>query len=104
LASSADTLIAATKAVSWAGILTAAAILILSVVMRRSVFGMPTAVLGILTGAVGIFCEALRPLIGPIYLLYGVALPVWFGMVGWRLLTIARPQHSIASAGGMAGR
>lgn len=90
LAGSADTLIAATNAISWAGILTAAAILVLSLVMRRAVFGKPTAVLGIFTGSVGILCEALRPLIGPIYMLYGLALPVWFGMVGWRLLQVSR--------------
>jgi len=89
LAGSADTLIAATNAVSWAGILTAAAILVLSIVMRRGLFGKPIVVLGILTGTVGIVCEAFRPLIGPVYLLYGLALPVWFGMVGWRLLRIA---------------
>lgn len=89
LAGSADTLIAATNAVSWAGILTAAAILVLAIVMRRGLFGTPIVVLGILTGTVGIVCEAFRPLIGPAYLLYGLALPVWFGMVGWRLLRIA---------------
>ncbi len=94
LASSADTLVAATNAVSWAGILTAAAILLLSLVMRGGIFGMPTAVLGILTGAVGIVCEAFRPLIGPVYLLYGLALPVWFGIVGWRLLRMSHPQRS----------
>jgi len=104
LVSSADTLIAATNAVSWAGILTAAAILTLSMVMRRGVFGMPTAVLGILTGAVGIVCEAFRPLIGPVYLLYGLALPVWFGMVGWGLLRISRPQRSMISVGGTGGQ
>ncbi len=98
LASSADTLIAATNAVSWAGVLTAAAILLLSLVMRRGVFGMPTAVFGILTGAVGILCEAFRPLIGGVYLLYGLALPVWFGMVGWRLLRISRPHQSTRTA------
>ncbi|HEY3410079.1 MAG TPA: hypothetical protein VGK53_18065 [Propionicimonas sp.] len=98
LSSSADTLIAATNAVSWAGILTAAAILLLSLVMRRGVFGPRTAVLGILTGAVGILSEAFRPLIGPIYMLYGLALPVWVGMVGWRLLQVSRLAQASMSA------
>lgn len=90
LASSADTLIAATNAVSWAGILTAAAILLLSLLMRRGPFGTATAVLGILTGAIGIPFEALRPLIGPVYMVYGLALPVWFAMAGAALLRVNR--------------
>lgn len=90
LASSADTLIAATNAVSWAGILTAAVIMLLSLLMRRGPFGTATAVLGILTGAIGIPFEALRPLIGPLYMVYGLALPVWFAMVGAALLRVNR--------------
>ena len=90
LASSADALIAATNAVSWAGILTAAAILVLSLLMRRIGWGTPLAALGILTGTLGIVAEALRPLIGASYAIYGLLLPIWFGMVGWRLLSLTR--------------
>lgn len=90
LASAAEALIAATNAVSWAGILTAAAILILSVVMRRGGFGKGVAVIGVVTGALGILSEAFRPLIGPAYLVYGLLLPTWFALVGWRLFRIAR--------------
>ncbi|MDV3223091.1 hypothetical protein [Intrasporangium sp.] len=93
LVSAADALIAATNAVSWGGILTAAGILVLSVVMRRGVFGGPTAILGIVTGSIGIMSEALRPLIGSAYLVYGLLLPIWFAMVGWRLLRIDQPPH-----------
>lgn len=90
LVSAADALIAATNAVSWAGILTAAGILVLSLLMRRGSFGTGVAVLGLVTGVLGIVSEALRPLIGPEYLLYGLLLPTWFALVGWKLLRLAR--------------
>ena len=90
LVSAADALIAATNAVSWAGILTAAGILVLSLLMRRGGFGTGVAVLGVVTGALGLVSEALRPLIGPAYLLYGLLLPTWFALVGWKLLRLAR--------------
>lgn len=90
LVSAADALIAATNAVSWAGILTAAGILVLSLLMRRGGFGTAVAVLGVVAGALGIVSEALRPLIGPAYLLYGLLLPTWFALVGWKLRRLAR--------------
>jgi hypothetical protein len=91
LASAADALIAATNAVSWAGILTAAAILLLSSIMRTApFFGPVVGTVGMLAGAVGIVSEALRPVIGPGYLLYGMLLPVWFALVGWKLLHLDR--------------
>jgi hypothetical protein len=59
LVSAADALIAATNAVSWAGILTAAAILLLSTAMRgTSFFGPVVGNLGIIAGAAGIVAEA----------------------------------------------
>lgn len=67
LVSAADALIATTNAVSWAGILTAAAILILSITMLRGDFGRVGAILGIVTGLLGIVSEALRPLMGVSY-------------------------------------
>ena len=57
---------------SWAGILTAAAILLLSLIMRTdSFFGPVVGIIGVLAGATGIVSETLRPMIGPAYLLYG---------------------------------
>jgi hypothetical protein len=90
LVSAADALIAATNAVSWAGVLTAAAILLLSLTMRRGIFGRTVGTLGVLTGAAGVVSEALRPMIGPAYLLYGLLLPTWFALVGWKLLRLDR--------------
>ena len=87
LVSAADALIAATNAVSWAGILTAAAILLLSGLMRNArFFGPVVGTLGLVAGAAGIVAEALRPMVGPGYLLYGLLLPTWFALVGWKLL------------------
>ena len=95
LASAADALIAATNAVSWAGILTAAAILLLSSIMRKEVFfGRVVGTVGMVAGALGIASEALRPMIGPGYMLYGLLLPVWFALVGWKLLHLQREGTS----------
>ena len=88
LASAADALVAATNAVSWAGILTAVGILLLSVVMTRGLFHRAVAYIGIVTGALGIVSETLRPLIGPAYILYGLLLPAWFVMVGVKLFSL----------------
>ena len=86
----AEALIAATNAVSWAGILTAAAILILSAVMHRAGSGKAVAILGMVTGLLGIVSEAFRPYMGMSYMIYGLMLPAWFGLVGWRLWRITR--------------
>ncbi|MFD0864214.1 hypothetical protein ACFQ06_00115 [Tessaracoccus lubricantis] len=93
LVAAAEALIAATNAVSWAGILTAGAILVLSCVMWQGRWGRALAVVGIATGAIGIVSEALRPVIGSGYLLYGLLLPVWVAWAGSRLLHHRRPAE-----------
>lgn len=82
----------------WAGVLTAAAIFALSLIMGRSTFGRALAVVGIVVGVLGMASEALRPLIGSAYAVYGLLLPLWFGWVGWRLLGIARGHRERAAA------
>jgi hypothetical protein len=89
-ATAAEGLIAVTNAVSAAGILTALGILILSLVMLKGVFPKGVAYLGIVTGALGIVSEALRPIIGPGYIVYGLLLPIWFIAVGWKLYRLGR--------------
>lgn len=96
LVSAADGLIATANGMPWAGVLTAAAILILSLVMRTPVFGRALAVLGVLTGALGLVAEVLRPMLGVGYALYGLLLPVWFGWVGWRLFRLGRTPEEAA--------
>jgi len=85
LATAAEGLLAVSNAVNAAGILTAIGILVISLVMLKGVFSQGVAYLGILTGALGIVSEALRDIIGPGYLVYGVLLPSWFIAVGWKL-------------------
>ncbi len=89
-ATAAEGLIAVSNAVNAAGILTAIGILILSLVMLKGVFHKGVAYLGIATGAIGIISEALRPIIGPGYYIYGLLLPIWFVAVGWKLYRLAR--------------
>jgi hypothetical protein len=89
-ATGAEGLIAVSNAVNAAGILTAIGILILSLVMLKGVFHKGVAYLGIATGAIGIISEALRPIVGPGYYIYGLLLPIWFVAVGWKLYRLAR--------------
>ena len=81
-------------------ILTALGILLLSVVMLKGV-GKGAAILGIVTGAIGIVFEALRPLIGMAYAVYGLLLLAWFIVAGWKLFEYQRssaPGGRIAQA------
>ena len=84
----AEAFLASANAVSSAGILTALAILLLSMAMLRGVYNRWIGVLGIVTGAVGVVFEALRPRIGVLYAVYGILLPVWFAVIGVSLLRI----------------
>jgi hypothetical protein len=90
LAGAADAIIATTNAMPWAGILTAAGILALSLVAWRGPVPAGVAAFGIVTGAVGILAESLRPLIDYGYLVYGLLLPTWFILTGWTLHTLGR--------------
>jgi hypothetical protein len=89
LASAADAIVATTNAMPWAGVLTAAGILLLSLA-RRGPFPRALVLFGAVTGAVGVVSEALRPVIESAYLLYGLLLPTWFILTGWRLWGLAR--------------
>jgi len=85
-------LAASANTVTPAGIMTALAILLLSLAMRRGDFPRSLAIFGIVTGVLGIFSEALRPLVGPAYIVYGLCLPFWFFFVGLRLFRLARSR------------
>ena len=90
LAAAAEALAAGANAVSWAGILTAVGILVLSLGMMRGQYGRAVACIGIVTGAAGIVLEALRPQVGTIYAIYGILLPLWFALVGVQLTRLSR--------------
>jgi hypothetical protein len=89
-ATSAEVFIAQNNTTSASGILAPLGMLILSFVMLKGVFPRGVAYLGIVTGAFGIISEALRPITGPGYFIYGLLLPTWFLVVGWELYRLAR--------------
>lgn len=93
LVNAAEGLIAIANGMPWAGVLTAAAILVLSLIMKKPVFGRALAVFGIVTGGLGLVAETLRPLLGAGYAVYGLLLPVWFGWVGWSLFRVSRSRQ-----------
>ena len=84
-ATAAEVFIAENNITSAVGILTPVGILILSLVMLKGVFPRGVAYLGIVTGALGIVSEALRPILGPGYFVYGLLLLLWFLAIGWQL-------------------
>ena len=84
-ATAAEVFIAENNITGAVGILTPVGMLILSLVMLKGVFPKGIAYLGIVTGALGIVSEALRPILGPGYFVYGLLLPIWFLAVGWKL-------------------
>ncbi len=72
------------------GILEPIGILIVSLVMVKGAFHRSVVYLGIATGALGIVSEALRPVLGLGYMVYGLLLFVWFIAIGWTLYRLAR--------------
>ena len=66
----------------------ALSILVISIVMLKGVFSKWVAWLGIVSGAVGIIRESLRPMIGAGFSIYGVVL-IWLIAVGWKLYRLA---------------
>lgn len=89
-ATAAEVFIAQNNITTAVGILGPVGILITSLVMLKGVFPRGVAYLGIVTGVLGIISEALRPLIGPGYFVYGLLLPTWFLLVGWKLYRMAK--------------
>lgn len=96
LVASAETMIAYNDAPAALGVMQALGVLLISVVMLRATFPRGLAWLGVVTGAVGIVCEALRPWLGIVYSLYGILLFVWLIWVTWVLWRLAdKPAVSV---------
>jgi hypothetical protein len=94
-ATAAEVFIAENNITGAVGILTPVGILILSLVMLKGIFPKGVAYLGIVTGALGIVSEALRPIIGIGYIVYGLLLPIWFIAIGWKLYRLgSSSSHS----------
>jgi hypothetical protein len=82
------------------GILEPVGILIVSLIMLRGIFRRGLAWFGIVTGTLGIASEALRPLLGPAYIVYGLLLFAWFIAIGWALYRLAHDNGTGADAQG----
>jgi len=93
-ATAAEGLIAVTNAVNAAGILFEIGILIISIVMLKGVFHKGVAYLGIVTGALGIISEALRPILGVGYIVFFVLEVIWLIAVGWKLYRLGSSSSS----------
>jgi hypothetical protein len=76
-------------------VLTALGILLLSLCMLRGVFHRGVAILGIVTGGLGIVLEALRPYVGMLYAAYGLLLPAWFVAAGIKLSRLGFGQRQV---------
>jgi len=87
-ASAGEDLLAQNNSVSVGGVLFAASILLVSIIMLKGVFSKWVAWLGIVSGGVGIICESLRPMIGAAFSIYGVVL-IWLIAVGWKHYRLA---------------
>ena len=90
LVAAAETFIAQNTIPTAVGILEPIGILIFALLMIGGVFRRSVAYLGIATGALGIFSEALRPVLGPGYIVYGLLLFAWFIAIGWELYRLSR--------------
>jgi hypothetical protein len=87
------------------GVLEAAGILIVSLVMVKGVFRRGVAYLGIATGAIGIVCEALKPVVGLGYIAYALLLFVWLIALGWALFSLGHDEGTRdRMRGGAMGR
>ncbi len=85
------------------GVLETLGILLVAVVMLRGTFGRGLAMLGVVTGAVGIVSEILRPVMGAAYAGYGVLLFVWLTWVAAALWRLADRAFVEPAAGEVVG-
>lgn len=85
----AENLIALNLTPTAVGVLTTVGMLVMSTVMLQGVFHKGVAYLGMVTGALGIVSEALRPVLAGGYSVYGVLLLIWMSAIGWKLCRLA---------------
>ncbi|HEX5997469.1 MAG TPA: DUF4386 family protein [Jiangellales bacterium] len=99
-ATAAEALIAENNTVSFVGVLEPLAILLISLLMVRASLPRWIGYLGVVTGSLGVVSEALRPVIGATYAIYGSLMLVWFVAVGAALYRVsqARPEQTDGSS------
>lgn len=95
LATAAEGFIAMNAVATMIGVLEAAGILIVSLVMLKGAFSRGTVYLGIVTGAIGVVCEGLKPVVGIGYIVYGLLLFVWLAAIGWTLIRLPRGPEPV---------
>ncbi|WP_298460847.1 hypothetical protein [uncultured Cellulomonas sp.] len=91
----AEVLLALNDVPSAIGVLQTVGVLLLSLLALRGPLPAPVAWTGVVTGAVGVVCEALRPVLGWAYVTYGLLLFVWLVLVAsalWRHASASRPE------------
>lgn len=86
----AEAIIAENNTPAIVGVLSAAGILLISVVMTKGVLPRWVAWLGVVTGGLGVISEALRHAAPWFYWGYGVLLWIWFLAAGWALLQLSK--------------
>ena len=89
-ATAAEAIVAENNTPAIVGVLSAAGIFLISMVMTRGVLPRAVAWLGVLTGAMGILSEALRHAAPQFYWAYGILLWAWFIAVGIALIRLGR--------------
>lgn len=89
-ATAAEAVIAENNTPAVAGVLSAAGILLISVVMTRGVLPRAVAWLGIAAGGLGFAAEALRDVVPELYGGYGILMWAWFVAVGSALVRLGR--------------
>lgn len=89
-AAAAESLIAENNTVNAAGVLEPVGILLISLLLLRAALPRWVGWLGLVTGAIGVVSESLRPVIGGLYAGYGTLLFVWFVAAGGMLLRLGQ--------------
>ena len=77
-------------------------ILLVGLLMLRGSFGRGVAILGVVTGAVWIVSEVLRPVMGAAYAAYGLLLFLWLAWVVVALWRLSRAALDAPLAGAVA--
>jgi hypothetical protein len=97
----AEAIVAENNTPAIVAVLSAAGILLISLVMTRGVVSRAVGWLGVATGALGMLSEALRYAAPFFYWGYGILLWVWFIAVGISLILLGRRTPRMSSTGAL---
>jgi len=94
----AEVLIALNDVPAVIGVLQSLGVLLISLLMLSGRFPKGLAWLGVATGVIGVVSEALRPVLGWAYAIYGVLLFVWLLWIAFALWRLAADRRHPATA------